>query len=46
VKTRKIDESFDLNYSRYDNYAIVWTKKNYGDNKFPGEPKYCTAARS
>jgi phosphopantetheinyl transferase len=29
VQTDKIDESFDLFYSRYDNYAIVWTKKLY-----------------
>lgn len=29
VLTDKIDESFDLYYSKYDNYAIVWTKKNY-----------------
>jgi 4'-phosphopantetheinyl transferase len=29
VHTRKINESFDLFYSRYNNYAIVWTKKNY-----------------
>jgi 4'-phosphopantetheinyl transferase len=29
VQTEKINESFDLFYSRYDNYAIVWTKKNY-----------------
>jgi 4'-phosphopantetheinyl transferase len=36
VRTKKIDESFDLNYCRYDNYAIVWTKKNYGNNKLPG----------
>jgi len=27
VKTSKINESFDLYYSKYDNYAIVWTKK-------------------
>ncbi|HAM10752.1 MAG: hypothetical protein A2X05_08660 [Bacteroidetes bacterium GWE2_41_25] len=27
VHTDKINESFDLHYSRYDNYAIVWTKK-------------------
>jgi 4'-phosphopantetheinyl transferase len=27
VHTDKINESFDLYYSRYDNYAIVWTKK-------------------
>lgn len=31
VHTDKINESFDLFYSRYDNYAIVWTKKNYGN---------------
>ncbi len=29
VHTDKINESFDLHYSKYDNYAIVWTKKNY-----------------
>jgi 4'-phosphopantetheinyl transferase len=27
VHTDKINESFDLHYSKYDNYAIVWTKK-------------------
>ena len=29
VHTDKINESFDLYYSKYDNYAIVWTKKNW-----------------
>lgn len=29
VHTDKINEIFDLFYTRYDNYAIVWTKKNY-----------------
>jgi phosphopantetheinyl transferase len=29
VHTDKINESFDLYYSKYDKYAIVWTKKNY-----------------
>ena len=29
VRTNKINESFDLYYSKYDNYAIVWTKKNW-----------------
>jgi phosphopantetheinyl transferase len=29
VHTKKINESFDLNYCRYEDYAIVWTKKNY-----------------
>jgi phosphopantetheinyl transferase len=27
VHTDKINEEFDLHYSKYDNYAIVWTKK-------------------
>jgi 4'-phosphopantetheinyl transferase len=31
VQSEKIKESFDLFYSRYDNYAIVWTKKNYNE---------------
>ncbi len=29
VKSKIINDSFTLNYSTYDNYAIVWTKKNY-----------------
>ncbi len=29
VNTDKINDTFDLFYTRYDNYAIVWTKKNY-----------------
>ncbi len=29
VHTERINESFDLYYARYDNYAIVWTKKRY-----------------
>jgi 4'-phosphopantetheinyl transferase len=33
VHTDKIRESFDLFYTRYDNYAIVWTKKNYDENR-------------
>jgi len=31
VQSDMIDESFDLQYTRYDNYAIVWTKKEYND---------------
>jgi 4'-phosphopantetheinyl transferase len=34
VRTDKINESFDLYYSKYDNYAIVWTKKNYENKQF------------
>ncbi|MBN1107744.1 MAG: 4'-phosphopantetheinyl transferase superfamily protein [Bacteroidales bacterium] len=36
VKTKKINDSFDLWYSRYDNYAIVWTKKDYGSKQISG----------
>jgi 4'-phosphopantetheinyl transferase len=36
VKTRKIDDSFVLSYTRYDNYAIVWTKKYYDKGLFSG----------
>jgi hypothetical protein len=38
VQTSKINESFDLFYSKYDNYAIVCTKKNY-ENLDPLIPK-------
>jgi len=33
VRTKKINESFELFYSKYDNYAIVWTKKNWENKK-------------
>lgn len=46
VHTQKINESFDLYYSRYDNYAIVWTKKNYGNIKVPGKEQHSLVARS
>jgi len=46
VHTLKINESFVLYYSRYDNYAIVWTKKNYGNNKVPGKEQHSLVARS
>lgn len=29
VHTKRINDSFNLFYTRYNNYAIVWTKKNY-----------------
>jgi phosphopantetheinyl transferase len=29
VQTEKINEEFDLFYTKYDNYSIVWTKKSY-----------------
>ena len=34
VHTDKINESFDLYYSKYNNYTIVWTKKNYETRQF------------
>jgi 4'-phosphopantetheinyl transferase len=37
VHTDKINETFDLHYSKYDNYAIVWTKKNYENKQFSGK---------
>jgi 4'-phosphopantetheinyl transferase len=36
VHTDKINETFDLYYSKYDNYAIVWTKKNYENKQLSG----------
>lgn len=35
IHTEKLNESFDLFYSRYTNYAIVWTKKSYEGNMIP-----------
>jgi len=29
VRTDRINEAFDLWYSKYENYALVWTKKPY-----------------
>lgn len=29
VHSERINETFELNYTKYDNYAIVWTKKNW-----------------
>jgi phosphopantetheinyl transferase len=46
VKTKKINESFDLFYSKYDNYAIVWTKKDYGNKEISGKEERGVAARS
>ena len=31
VHSERINEDFDLQYTRYDNYSIVWTKKEYDD---------------
>ncbi len=29
IKNKTLDEEFSLNYSRYDNYVIVWTREKY-----------------
>lgn len=29
VRNKKINEEFDLFYTKYNNYSIVWTKKSY-----------------
>ncbi len=39
VQTKKINESFDLYYSKYDNYAIVWTKKNWENEVVESDKK-------
>ncbi len=31
VHSENINEVFDLHYTRYDNYALVWTNKMYND---------------
>lgn len=31
VHSEKINEIFDLHYTRYDNYSMVWVNKNYND---------------
>ncbi len=33
VHSEKINEIFDLHYTRYENYALVWTNKNYNGKK-------------
>ncbi len=33
VQSDLINEVFDLQYARYENYAIVWTKKEYHDRE-------------
>lgn len=44
VSTRKINDSFTLYYARYDNYAIVWTKKNYEKECVSGKEKHCSSS--
>lgn len=46
VRTRKINEVFDLWYTKYDNYAIVWTKKDYGNKHVPSQKEYRASSRS
>ncbi|MBE0675937.1 MAG: 4'-phosphopantetheinyl transferase superfamily protein [Bacteroidales bacterium] len=46
VKTDKLDESFDLWYTRYDNYALVWTKKRYEDDDLEKQKEFSPTAGS
>jgi phosphopantetheinyl transferase len=46
VKTDKINESFGLWYTKYDNYAIVWTKKDYGNKQISPKEEHRIASRS
>ena len=38
VHSERINEVFDLQYNRYENYAIVWTRKDYKYDR-PGRKK-------
>lgn len=44
VSTKRIKDSFTLYYARYDNYAIVWTKKNYEKDRVSREEKCCSSS--
>ncbi len=46
VRTDRIDEVFDLWYTRYDNYAIVWTKKRYEDVDIEKQKEFSATAGS
>ncbi len=46
VHSERINEIFDLHYTRYDNYALVWTKKDYDDKCFKKKKKYSPPAGS
>ncbi|MCD4769944.1 MAG: 4'-phosphopantetheinyl transferase superfamily protein [Bacteroidales bacterium] len=46
VHSEIINEIFDLHYTGYDNYALVWTKKNYNDNYFNEKKKHSAPAGS
>jgi 4'-phosphopantetheinyl transferase len=46
VRTGRIDESFDLWYTRYENYAIVWTKKRYEEDDIEKQKEFSPTAGS
>lgn len=46
VRTGRIDESFDLWYTRYENYAIVWTKKLYEEDDIEKQKEFSATAGS
>lgn len=44
VSSDTIKESFALWYMRYENYALVWTKKVFDDDNIPNPKKPCPAS--
>ncbi len=46
VRTDRIDDTFDLWYTRYENYALVWTKKPYEDDDIAKQKEFSPTAGS
>jgi phosphopantetheinyl transferase len=46
VRTDRIDETFNLWYTRYENYAMVWTKKRYENDDIEKQKEFSPTAGS
>jgi 4'-phosphopantetheinyl transferase len=46
VRTGRIDERFDLFYTRYENYALVWTRKRYENDDIKEQKEFSATAGS
>ena len=46
VRTGRIDERFDLFYTRYENYSIVWTRKAYENDDIEEQKEFSATAGS
>lgn len=46
VRTDRLNEAFDLWYSRYDNYALVWTRKPYLNDDIERQKEFSPDAGS